>query len=210
MNRVSLAVSLFALLFALQFALGSLLTRFEGDPFEDLRLPLNATVFETAFKALPFGTGLGSFVPVYAAVEKGQDTFDRFVHRAHNDFAELFLETGLVGAVLGFAFLAWFGWRVFAIWVKAQPEKDPQLALLERASSLAVALLLFHSLVDYPLRTTALSAVFALFCGILAAPIDSAPLQHQKRRRRTERPKTEALPVVAQTDDIPWPVSWRR
>ena len=210
MNRVPLAVFLFAALFALQFALGSLLTRFEGDPFEDLRLPLNATVLETAFKALPFGTGLGSFVPVYATVEKGQDTFDRFVHRAHNDLAELFLETGVVGAVFGFAFLAWFGWRARAIWVKAQPAKDHQLALLERASSLAVALLLFHSLVDYPLRTTALSAVFAFFCGILAAPIGSAPVQRQQRRRRKERPQAETLPLAVQTDDIHWPESWRR
>ena len=69
-GRIALAVALFATVFVLQFGLGRLLTRFEGDPADDLRIPLNITTFETAFKAMPFGTGLGSFVPVYATLEK--------------------------------------------------------------------------------------------------------------------------------------------
>jgi hypothetical protein len=40
------------------------------------------------------------------------------------------------------------------------------------AASLVIGLLLAHSLVDYPLRTTAMSVIFGLACGILAAPND--------------------------------------
>ena len=39
--------------------------------------------------------------------------------------------------------------------------------LIRRAATLIISLLLVHSLVDYPLRTTAHSAIFAFFCGIL-------------------------------------------
>ncbi len=107
-RRATFAAVLFAALFAAQFGLGGLLTRFEGDPLEDLRVALNRTMLQTIPKALPLGTGLGSFVPVYATVERRQDAFAGFANRAHNDFAELLLETGLLGAGLVLAFLAWF------------------------------------------------------------------------------------------------------
>ena len=62
-RRASVAVALFAAVFALQFGLGHILERFEGDPADDLRIPLNVTTFETAFHSLPFGTGLWLFCP---------------------------------------------------------------------------------------------------------------------------------------------------
>jgi len=43
--------------------------------------------------------------------------------------------------------------------------------LLRRAASLSIVLLAAHSLVDYPLRTTALMAVFAFACGLLIEPL---------------------------------------
>ena len=49
-SRISLAAAVFAVLFAAQFGLGSMLSRFEGDPLEDLRFALNQTTFETAIK----------------------------------------------------------------------------------------------------------------------------------------------------------------
>ena len=47
---------------------------------------------------------------------------------------------------------------------------DPQL-LLQRAATLIIFLLLTHSLVDYPLRTTALSSIFMFFCAVLATKL---------------------------------------
>ena len=69
-RRTALVVSLFALLFAAEFGLGGVLTRFDLSVLEDLRVALNETTFETLPKALPFGTGLGSFPEVYATLEK--------------------------------------------------------------------------------------------------------------------------------------------
>ncbi len=63
---MSIIAVVFSVVFAAQLGLDSVLTRFEGDPLEELRISLAGTTFETALRALPFGTGLGSFVPVYA------------------------------------------------------------------------------------------------------------------------------------------------
>lgn len=125
LGRTSLALVLFAALFALQFASAGLVARFEGDFADDLRLPLNVTTFKTAFETLPFGTGLGSFVPVYATVEKGEDTVPPFVNHAHDDLAEVLLETGLMGAVFLIIFLGWFGRRTFAVWMRSSSDSPP-------------------------------------------------------------------------------------
>jgi hypothetical protein len=44
----------------------------------------------------PFGTGLGTFLPVYATVEKDENVSFAFANRAHNDLAEVLLETGIL------------------------------------------------------------------------------------------------------------------
>ncbi len=68
--RIGILVVLCAVFFSAQFGLGGIMERFGRDPASDSRLALAQTTFETALAALPFGTGLGSFVPVYATVEK--------------------------------------------------------------------------------------------------------------------------------------------
>ena len=103
--------------------------------------------------------------------KSSQDVAAAFANRAHNDFAELFLETGLIGICVITFFSIWLVRRSYAVWSRHKTDEDPGQSLLLRASTLIVVLLLAHSLVDYPLRTTALSAVFAVFCGFLAAPV---------------------------------------
>jgi O-antigen ligase len=105
---MSMLAVLFGVLFAAQLGLDGILSRFEADPLEDLRVPLAGTTIEAALRSLPFGAGLGSFVPVYGVVEKESDIFAGFANRAHNDLAEILLETGVFGLILLAAFLAWF------------------------------------------------------------------------------------------------------
>lgn len=210
LSRISLAVAVFAALFAMQFGLGRVLDRFQADPTDDLRLPINVTTFTAAFRALPFGTGLGSFVPVYAAAEKPKDTVTAFVNRAHDDLAEFLLETGILGVFLVAAFLVWFGRVFLAVWIKPRSDGPAYDPLLACASSLIILVLLLHSLVDYPLRTTALGALFAFFCGILAAPVAPTPRETPVSRERTHRrPRAEIAPITLEKEELPWPQSWQ-
>jgi O-antigen ligase len=216
-QRATIAVLGFAAIFTVLFGLGRLLTRFEGDQAQDVRSALSQTTFEAARKALPLGTGLGSFVPVYAAAEKTEDMFEGYANRAHNELAELLLETGLLGGVLLLAFLAWYVRRFRAAWLAGGAARDPLQTMLEKTATLVIALLLAHSLVDYPLRTTALGIVFAFFCAILAAPA-SVHLSHgegQVRPKHASRqpgpqPATAAPPREKWESQVDWPDSWQR
>ena len=131
-------------------------------------------ILQTTAKAIadtmPFGSGLGSFVRVYPLYESADRVVPEYVIHAHNDYAELVLELGLLGIVLIGAFLAWWmaaaraGWRTGGGGPYA------------RAASIATAVVLVHSLVDFPLRTAALSATFAMCLALL---IDRRPSQRQ-------------------------------
>jgi O-antigen ligase len=214
-RRATIAVLGFAAVFTILFGMGRLATRFESVEGQDIRGTLARTTFETALKTLPAGTGLGSFVPVYAAVEKTADMAQGYANRAHNDLAEILLETGLPGAIALLAFLGWFGRRTAAVWMGSQQRAGSAQAMLEKSAALAATLLLLHSLADYPLRTAALSAMFAFFCAILAAPAAASVSAAPQRRRHDVRPLDllpadfGAPPGEKWGAQVQWPESWQ-
>ena len=125
-----------------------------------------STSFANSLRALaetfPLGSGSGSFAAVYPAYEN-PDIVDRwFVNHVHNDYIELVLETGLAGLLLILLFLLWWIGRVIAIW------RAPIIDHFARAASVASGAILAHSLVDFPLRTSAIAAVFAMCVALMA------------------------------------------
>jgi hypothetical protein len=84
------------------------------------------------------------------------------VIHAHNDYAELALETGVPGILLIIAFLAWWARAAWHAW--RYSDRGPYA----RAASIASAAILVHSIVDFPLRTAAIAAVFAMCLALLA------------------------------------------
>lgn len=111
---------------------------------------------------MPFGSGLGTFRPVYQLYEDHDRITSARIPHAHNDYAELALELGIPGVILILAFLLW--WAVAAARAWRVPEASP----FARAATIASAAILAHSMVDYPLRTAAISAVFAMCLALLA------------------------------------------
>lgn len=211
-SRASLAAVLFALVFALQFGFGTMLVRFEADPLEDARPALAWTTLKTAFESLPFGTGLGSFVHVYSTVERKEDAGAGFANRAHNDAAELLLETGVLGATLLAAFLIWYVRSTYRAWTPPRADSPSLAPMLERAASLIIGLLLLHSLVDYPLRTAALGSIFAFSCALLAVPaIEPSRLDSggETSRRKTHR-RASPSPALGWSSGEPWPGNWQK
>ena len=106
------------------------------------------------------GTGLGTFQKVYPLREDAGEVDRFYVNHAHNDYAELAVETGLPGVLLILAFLVWWATTV---WHMLRSPAADQFAF---ASAIASAAVLLHSAVDYPLRTGAISAAFAM-CLVL-------------------------------------------
>jgi O-antigen ligase len=119
---------------------------------------------------MPLGSGLGSFLQVYRLYESPDRVTPEYVVHAHNDYAELALELGVAGVVLILCFLAWWLAAARAAW--RMGGGGPYA----RAASIASAVILIHSLVDFPLRTAAISAAFAMCLALL---IDRRPEQRQ-------------------------------
>jgi len=111
---------------------------------------------------MPLGSGLGSFARVYDLYEDPAEVTNTFVVHAHNDYAELALETGVPGVILVLLFLAWWWRSAWRIWQSAEP------APFARAAAIASAAILAHSLVDFPLRTAAIASLFAVCLALLA------------------------------------------
>ena len=136
----------------------------EAQRAPDSRYGSFRTGLEAAGDHLPLGSGLGSFVEVYRTYEDPAQVTQTYMNHVHSDYIELALETGVPGIALILIFLAWWIARVAAIWRSA--ETTP----FARAATIASGAILAHSLVDYPLRTAAIAAVFAMCLGLMAAP----------------------------------------
>jgi O-antigen ligase len=158
-----------AFILVVQFALYRVLARFNTDPLDDLQLA--RTTIEAAWAYMPFGAGMGTFVPVYGMFEKPQELIAHtYIDHAHNDILELWLETGIFGIALMGAFAAWFVARAVKIWRHGSIGTNEFDRSLARAATIAVALIIAQSFVDYPLRTAAMTAILAFTCGLMVAP----------------------------------------
>jgi hypothetical protein len=163
---------------------------------EDLRWPVARVTSKAAIANLPFGSGFGTFVPVYDKFAPRTLLADTYVNRAHNDWLELWLTGGAPAIILAFGFLLWFGVTAFRLWNGRQPNTPILDLALAQAASIVIVLLLLHSVVDYPLRTPALSVLFAIACGFMIERNAGLPAEIERFARenvdwRRNRYKTD-------------------
>lgn len=214
-GRAMAGAALFAVLFAVQFGLYRVLERFGGDPLEDARVRFARTTLSGALAFLPFGSGVGTFVPAYAMIERPGDLLpDTFANRAHNDVLEFALEGGVLAILIQLAFAGWLAVRTLELWRRPWPLAAPVDHALARAAAFACAVVILHSVVDYPLRTTALASVFALACALLVAPgiwpprPQAEPAAEKATQTRRARTRTAApSPAVVDAGEAGMP-SW--
>ena len=172
-GRISLMVgglTLLVTVVAASFVIDPLLERFSARA--DQRFDTAPVVAATAWRHQPTGAGIGSFPSVYAGAEPVDLMVETYFNHAHNDYLEVLLEAGVPGVLALLSFIVWWAGRSFRVWtLQTTPGRN-----MARAGSAAVALLLVHSLVDYPVRTLAMAAVLALSCALLAGrPTDFSP-----------------------------------
>jgi O-antigen ligase len=126
---------------------------------------------------MPVGSGIGTFQEIYPATEDATAVTRFYMNHVHGDYIELALETGVAGMLVILLFLLWWARRVVYIWIGDDPDH------FARAATIASAAILAHSIVDYPLRTAAISALFAICCALMAEP--------RARVRQSQKPPPE-------------------
>ena len=138
---------------------------------DDQRFQFAPVVVRIVRATFPAGTGFGSFDPVFRRYEPDAILIDSYFNHAHNELLELIMTAGLPGLVLLLAFVGWWLVRVVpSIRREGKTAGNPYVLL----GAIIVAVMFGSSLVDYPLRTPIISAVFALACGWLATSREGA------------------------------------
>lgn len=106
----------------------------------------------------PWGSGLGSFVPAYAAIEPLDSVSPSYLNHAHNDYLELAIEAGIPGLIVLGLFVAALAARTASLLTRRG-----RLGAFGHPAALAILLIALHSIVDYPLRTQAVIVPFGIF-----------------------------------------------
>jgi O-antigen ligase len=111
------------------------------------------------------GTGFGTLQEVYPRYETMYDGL--VVNHSHNDYAELLSDTGVVGGLCGFAFLAllaWIGWRNLI------GEREVMRLAFHAGALVACFGLLVHGTVDFNFHIPSNALVFLLQAALATSP----------------------------------------
>src|ERR1700730_16367184 len=170
----SMAVCIFMLALLVFLGKGQVLGRL-GDLSPGIRLDITKDSMRMFFKRPVAGWGLGTFPTVYPSFRSFYTNL--FVNEAHNDYAQLLVETGL----LGFGLMLWFLAGVFRNGLPKSRRWEFQWDLaLSFAALLGCTGILLHSFVDFNLQIPANAALFYVLCGLAA----STPLAELSKPRR--------------------------
>ena len=167
-RRVLAIVVAIGLTLGVQFGLLGVLQQFQRDPMQDDRFRTAPIVLEAAQAHAPLGTGLGGFRQVFESFDRVVEN-PEYTNHAHNDAAELWLEGGWLAPLLALPLLAGFVLAGGGAWRRG-PIDRTAARILRQAAWIAVLLVLLHSLVDYPLRTSAHLALFGLLAAFATRP----------------------------------------
>lgn len=170
-GHVLLGIGIVGLVFALQFALFGILQRLEKDPLDDGRWEYARVLAVAAAATAPLGSGLGTFVEVYPRyeAETGAGPHDTIVNHAHNDVLELWLEAGWPFAIVFSLFILFLIWLGARLWRGRLLSLPVESLFIARLCWVSVVLLVLHSGLDYPLRTTAMMTVFSMMLALCSA-----------------------------------------
>lgn len=157
------------MLFIFYHGNGSMIPAQEGIGIgNELRLRALPDLWTAINTYMPVGSGLGTFDTVFRRAESLSLVKPTYFNHAHNDYLEILIETGAIGIVV--VAVAIVGILGRAAWVsfRAPVGRNTSLCLL---GANFLTMVCIHSIVDYPLRTIAISTVFAVCLAVLFLPI---------------------------------------
>jgi O-antigen ligase len=188
----TMAVCILILALLIFLGRGQVLGRL-GDLGPGIRLTITKDSLRMFSQRPIAGWGLGTFPTVYPSFRSFYTNL--FVNEAHNDYAQLLVETGL----LGFGLMLWFLVGLYRHGLPKSRRWEFQWDLaLSFAALLGCTGILFHSFVDFNLQIPANAALFYVLCGLAA----SAPLEELSRSRRPRSVGSEGIGAHSTSSDI--------
>ncbi len=200
MIRAGLAIGLVVILFFGVIALGG------ADSFSRLLGTVNAadpttgrahfwSVTLDVIKAYPImGSGLGSFSNIYTHYDSRNGYFR--LEQAHNDYLQTLSDAGIIGGILGLAFLV----ILFRKGFQRRNTTDKFRRGVATGALAGCFAVLVHSAFDFTLHTTANALLFLVLAALatLDRRVDESggvQRRRKKRRRRSSAAAAEAMPA---------------
>ena len=129
------------------------------------------------------GWGLATFPITYPQYRSFYT--NSFVNEAHNDYAQLLVETG----VLGFGLMIWF---LVQLYRRGFPQLQGWQSGWDRALSVSALTactgILVHSLVDFNLHIPANAAFFYVSCGLAASDLQVRSCSDRAQKHSADKP----------------------
>jgi O-antigen ligase len=130
------------------------------------------------------GTGLGSFASAYTRYDTANGAYR--LEQAHNDYLQIFSDAGVVGGLLGLAFVV----LLFRAGLKRMQSRDPFRRGAALGALAGCAGVLVHSFFDFTLHTTANALLFLVLAALATADgrveeQGEGSRRHRRRRRRS-------------------------
>jgi len=126
------------------------------------------------------GSGLGTFTMIYPTYEDAEYIIGTYANHAHNDYLEIILELGLAGGILLIGY--------FVLLFRAAFRSE-----LSQAAFFSIAAICLHSIVDYPLRTMALTIMLAYLSTLVLARREDPELERDGKAERRPRGSSRRL-----------------
>jgi O-antigen ligase len=171
----SMAVCVFILALLLFIDKGKALGHL-ADLAPGIRLDITRDSLKMFWHRPLLGWGLGTFPTIYPRYRSFYTNL--FINEAHNDYAQLLVETGLLGFVLMLWFLVSLYRSVLPVSRRWETQWDWAVSL---AALLGCTGILVHSFMDFNLQIPANAALFYMLCGLAA----SRPLETLSKTGRS-------------------------
>lgn len=138
-----------------------------GNTSEDLRWQIWGPIANISALYFPFGSGTGSFAPVYQLHETVDMLQLSYLNQAHNDWLDLFLTGGVFGLIIGLVVLiALFRQGYISFKRSVHSSRNVGYA---RLGAVCIAIAMMASVADYPLRTPIMASLFVIWALWLCA-----------------------------------------
>ncbi len=142
-----------------------------GDLSTEDRLRFAPLVLSAIVSYFPFGSGFGTFDPVFRRMEPDAALNPKYFNHAHNDFLELLLTGGLPALLILVIFVGY----IAKLTIRGLRQPPGHAAAACQAGAAVMWMALAASLVDYPLRTPVLAAVVILSLSMASSAISREP-----------------------------------
>jgi len=150
-----------------------------GDLGPDIRLDMAKDSLRMFYHRPVLGWGLGTFPTVYPRYRSFYSNL--FINEAHNDYAQLLVEAGL----LGFGLMLWFLVQVYRHGLPTSRRWEFKWdGALSLAALLGCTGILVHSFVDFNLQIPANAALFYVLCALAASELSPASSHLRRSQAR--------------------------